>query len=677
MLRFRQVHLDFHTSEKIAGVGSRFDKAQFQQMLKRGHVDSVTLFSKCHHGMTYHDTTVGARHPGMNAELLPSQIEACREIDVRVPIYISAGLDEHMARLHPEWLVVNRDGKTFDPLKPGFKVLCFNTPYLDYLCAQIDEVIDRFDGGDGIFLDIIAVRRCFCACCMVGMESEKLDPNDEADVNRYQQGVLRRYYERATASCKRGDENRRVFHNSGHIPKGAHQVMKWNSHLELESLPTGGWGYDHFPVSAKYAATTGFDFLGMTGKFHTSWGEFGGYKRANALRYECAAMLAFGSKCSIGDQLHPDGQMNEDTYNLIGAAYEEVEAKQAWCDDAEPVSEIALVSTEAMRAANPDTNHRDSSSEEGASRMLLELHAQFDVVDLDRDLSAYKLVILPDEITLEGTFKEKIEAYLEGGGKLILSGHSGMNAEQTGFAIPIGLEVVGRGEFDPDYICPTALMPTSPARGRFVIHGGAFNVRATDDKMQVLAERAEPYFNREWNHFCSHQHTPDATHSEFASVVGNDSIVYFAHEIFTRYRLYGQPLYRDLVQDAIAHLLKNQLVCARMSTHAAAQEQSSTPLPSAARVSLMRQAQSSRYMLHLLYATPSLRGGKGANAQSLEVIEDLVPLHDIECTVRVPETVSSVKLAPSGEELDFTTKNGALRFVVPRLLCHQMVELSY
>jgi hypothetical protein len=43
----------------------------------------------------------------------------------------------------------------------------------------------------------------------------------------------------------------------------------------------------------------------MTGKFHTTWGEFGGFKRPNALRYECAAMLAFGSKCSIGDQLHP------------------------------------------------------------------------------------------------------------------------------------------------------------------------------------------------------------------------------------------------------------------------------------------------------------------------------------------------------------------------------------
>ena len=30
-----------------------------------------------------------------------------------------------------------------------------------------------------------------------------------------------------------------------------------NTHLELESLPTGGWGYDHFPLSARYAQTLG------------------------------------------------------------------------------------------------------------------------------------------------------------------------------------------------------------------------------------------------------------------------------------------------------------------------------------------------------------------------------------------------------------------------------------
>ena len=40
-MRFRQVHLDFHTSEDIENVGGEFSKEQFQSALKTGHVDSM------------------------------------------------------------------------------------------------------------------------------------------------------------------------------------------------------------------------------------------------------------------------------------------------------------------------------------------------------------------------------------------------------------------------------------------------------------------------------------------------------------------------------------------------------------------------------------------------------------------------------------------------------------
>ena len=84
-LRFRQVHLDFHTSPAIPGVGARFDKAQFQVVLKRGHVDSITIFSKCHHGSSYHPTAVGRMHPSLSFDLLDAQVAACRELDVNHP----------------------------------------------------------------------------------------------------------------------------------------------------------------------------------------------------------------------------------------------------------------------------------------------------------------------------------------------------------------------------------------------------------------------------------------------------------------------------------------------------------------------------------------------------------------------------------------------------------------
>ena len=203
----------------------------------------------------------------------------------------------------------------------------------------------------------------------------------------------------------------------------------------------------------------------------------------------------------------------------------------------------------------------------------------------------------------------------------------------------------------------------APVRGPLVIHGGAYDVRPRGGT-RVLATREVPYFNRDWNHFSSHQHTPDAGSSEFPAVTQHENIIYFAHAIFTRYRLHGQPLYRDLVADALKLLLPQPVL--------------ETDLPTAARAVLTRQEKEARDVLHLLYAVPMLRGG-AADAenvgQPIEVIEDLVPLFNVECAVRVPD-VKSVRLAPEGDELDFQNEDGAVRFTVPKLLCHQMIEIS-
>ena len=120
-MNFRQVHLDFHTSEKIDDIGSRFSKKQFQEALKAGHVNSITVFSKCHHGWAYHPSDANEMHPGLSFDLLKEQIEAAHEIGVKTPVYISAGYDEKAAKEHPEWLAHYRD-ENGNILMPDFSI---------------------------------------------------------------------------------------------------------------------------------------------------------------------------------------------------------------------------------------------------------------------------------------------------------------------------------------------------------------------------------------------------------------------------------------------------------------------------------------------------------------------------------------------------------------------------
>jgi len=649
-LRFRQVHLDFHTSEHIPGVGSRFDPEQFVAALELGHVNSVTCFSRCHHGWAYHPTQVGEMHPTLSFDLLGAMIEACHAAGINIPVYVTVGWDERMARLHPEWLEVTPEGtrRGAPPLRPGWRKLCFNTPYLDYAIAFTEEMVASYD-ADGVLLDIINQGECCCPHCLAGMAEQGLDAAEPAARQAFARQVLLGYFQRMTAAIHAVKPGLPVFHNSGHIPRGRRDLHTYFTHFELESLPTGGWGYDHFPLSARYCATTGKDFLGMTGKFHTTWGEFGGYKSPVALQYECAAMLAWGAKCSIGDQLHPDGRMDTDTYRIIGQAYSHVEAREAWCRGATPASEAAILSVEAVgqRARGSD------DPDVGAARILLERHACFDVIDTTADLARYRLLILPDEIPLDDdALRGKVQAFVDGGGTLVLSGRSGMDAEGAAFLLDVGAEPRGESPWCPDYVAAGEAIREGLVEHPFVIYERAQRVRVAD--AEVIAQAWRPYFNREFRHFCSHQHTPPAEPADYPAAIRKGRILYFAHPVFRNYRARGQQLARDYVWNAIAHVHGRLDVEVR--------------LPSAGRVSLMRQEAERRHVLHLLYAAPIARG------RGIEIIEDIVPLFDVPVSLKLQ--ASRVTLAPEGAELPFERVGDRIEFVVPKLELHQMVVLD-
>ncbi len=663
-LRFRQVHLDFHTSGDIRGIGENFSKRQFQEALKIGHVNSITLFSKCHHGWSYHATEVGQRHPHLKFDLLQRQIDACREIDVRCPIYLSAGLDERMAKLFPDWLVKHCYGNTARPFEEvGFKLMRMNSPYLDYLCDQIGEVVNRWPENDGIFLDIIKANRDYSEETLREMKRLGMNPEHESEVDTYGQQVLLDYYRRTTAAARSVRQSTPVFHNGGHVPVGAHLFNSYNSHIELESLPTGGWSYDHFAVSARYAATQDHEFLGMTGKFHTTWGEFGGFKRSTALRHESDVMLAYGAKCSIGDQLHPNGRMNVDTYRLIGAAFAEVEAKEPWCAHVRPVARIAIASAETDQSLARG-NQTTSRADEGASRMLLELHLPFLVVDEQASWDGFDLVIMPDSTVLTSKVAAKAKRFLLKGGRILGAGSALLDASRSAFAIDVGARLLGRSTFDPDFLVATPLSAQVAVRSPIVIHGGAYEVKPVTAR--IIAERRVPFFNRTWEHFCSHQHAPDSAKPETPAAVIHRNVAYFAHDIFSRYRDHGQPLYRDFVFTAIERLLKGQLPM-------------TTSLPTDGRVGLMEQRAEKRYIVHLLYAPKSLRGTLQRRGRDLpiEIIEDLVSLRDIRVKVSLPRRIKRARLVPQMEELDFSQDKSVLEFQIGEFTGHQMVELSY
>lgn len=658
----RQVHLDFHTSEHVPGIGSKFDKKQFQDCLKKGHVNSITVFAKCHHGWAYFPSETNQIHPHLDFDLLGKMLEACAEIGVQAPIYISAGFDEKYFYEHPDhslfhtptWAtpnVLEENGMHYVPEHgPGYHVLCMNSPYFDVLISQVEEVVRKYDPV-GIFLDIVGERACFCPYCRAEIEKLGWDPEDHASYYKLAGVTYKKYYEGINAAARAIKPDVRIFHNQGHIPCGRRDFASANTHQEIESLPTGGWGYDHFPKSAKYAALLDSEYLGMTGKFHTTWGEFGGFKHPNALRYEIALSLANGACCSIGDQMHPEGFLDEATYELIGIAYAEAEKVEQYCYDVTPLADIGVLSIESIIGTA-----RNHPADTGSGRMLLEGKYLYNVLDTDCDFSKYKLLILPDAALMtNASLLAKLKAFVAGGGKLLCSGTSGTDG--TSMLFDFGINWLGKGEYQPTYLRPTFEALGLPVTS-YVMYSTNYRIEQADPDASVLGYCRYPFFNRERGYFCSHQHAPFVTKDASPAVVIGKDGGYIAWDIFSEYADKGSIILKEIVLRTIDTLLGDSKTL-------------TTNLPSAGVVTLNDQPEQSRYVLHALYATPVKRGN------GIEVIEDLVPIYHTTFEIKTDKQIKRVTAVPQNTEIPFTCENGVCKFAIDKFACSQIVTLEY
>ena len=659
-LRYRQIHLDFHTSEHIPGIGSAFDPDDFVGTLKSAHVDSVTIFAKCHHGWSYYPTKVGAPHPQLTRDLMGDMVKALTAADIECPIYISVQWDERNARLHPEWRARSATKNRFDPgqLQAGWHTLCLNhKEYRDELLAQAREVAANY-ATPGLFFDIVLTPDCVCQECLDTMAAQGLDPERAEDRLKKDEWVNEVFRSEMSAALRAEFPGLRLFYNCGHIHKQGPKRFAPYTHLELESLPTGGWGYDHFPSGARYAATLGLDFMAHTGKFHTSWGEFGGFKHADALEYEAAQMVALGSKCLVGDQLHPNGAINPDTYASIGPAYARIEKLEPFLEGAKQISEVAILTAEYFHSDGDRNNHAD----DGAAQMLQELKVPFDVIDPSTDFANYRVIILPDEVPVEGEIAQRLNAFLGQGGKLLLSGTSGLGADGR-FAVPAGIASQGQVPFTPSYLRADKALDGAMTTSPFVVYGTAQAIESQG--AEVLAEVVRPYFNRTYQHFSSHAHTPDDPDAAplGAGVTLHNGVAYVAYPIFSIYHAMGQPLYKYIVRGLLGRLLPDPAL--------------TTDLPSAGRATLTRQDAQGRHLLHLLYGPPQVRGKAvpaGEATRVMEMIEDIPAIGPVSAVVRLPNPPTRVYDALSGADIAWSEAGqGAYRVDVPSLRIHTAI----
>lgn len=661
---YRQIHLDFHTSEKITGVGEMFNAKEFAKTLKDAHVNSINIFGKCHHGMFYYPTKIGTPHPGLTCpDLLGEQVKALKDEGIRFTIYTCVGWNEEWAHNNPQWQQRDKSGVVgmrapFERNYYSWNDLCLNkVGYKDALKAEIFEEYELFKPV-GFWIDIVLQKECVCDDCIADMNRIGLNPTNEEHVKRHDRMVEIEFCKEFYEYIKGIDENLEVYFNSlpyeidlaDEFELSSYKKREYFDFIDIESLPSETWGYSHFPMAVNYLNKYEKEVTMMNGKFHMAWGDFGSMRNKDALEYECFRAIANGAKVCIGDQLHPSGKLDPIVYERIGEVFKSIEEKEPWLIGTRKIAEVGVLTTSKVLSGEAMSGN---VTDEGAYRILTEGKIQYDFINLIDDISGYKLIILPDNAYLTIDMAKKLNNFTQNGGKILATGSSGLIDGE--FVLDsIKASYVGLSEFDTRYIRFEDGQFNNIPQIDHVLYQKGHTVKVTEGG-KILAKIVAPYFNRNYEHFCSHRQTPPIpTVSDEAAIIESDSGIYISSMLFTDYSINGYKTYKDIVLDCIKKLIDKPLCIAN--------------LPALSEVTLRKNDDG--IVVHTVSYSISRK------CKVIDIIEDAVEIVRKKYEIYTGFCPSKVLIVPELKQIDFTYDNGYTQYNVEYQCGYSMVFIE-
>ncbi|MBM4156925.1 MAG: hypothetical protein FJ221_18165, partial [Lentisphaerae bacterium] len=556
---WRKIHQDFHNSKHVPKIGAKFNADEWGDRLVAGNVDSIVVFAKDMHGLFYYPSAFGPVHPGLSFDLLGEQVKACRARGIAVYAYYCVTWDHHMAETHKDWLVIKRDGSNYLPKAgqtPGWTALCMaHEPYLKLMDDHTREFVSKYD-LDGPWFDMAEPisHECHCPECKRQIAAAGGDPNDAEAQRAHKNGLFLGWKRRIRALVKSIRPNAQIDFNDIGL-SCVSQRAELLDNIDIEALPTGaGWGYFYAPAQIRYQRTFGIPVYGMTGRFVTSWADFGGLKLPEQLDVELASIVANAARCDVGDQMPPDGRLDPAVYHVIGKSFGRIKALEPHLEGAAPVAEAAM-----LIPAVPFDRLRDEYIY-GMTKLLLEAHVQFDVVEPGQAWERYGLVVLPDAFRPDAATVERLHAHIAKGGAVIVCHDAGLPAGATaGWLDRYGLTCAGPSPFKPAYLVPRAKFTGDIPDYEYALYEGAAQWKATAPAVSFAA-LGEPLFQRSGWRFTSHKQTPFDHATDYTVLARSGRVGLIAFPVGQSYYRNGYWVYRSAFEHVLREVLPVRLI---------------------------------------------------------------------------------------------------------------------
>ena len=472
----RKIHILYVSPPWAKNRGERFDAADWARQMREAQVASVELYCKDHHGVCYYPNS-----PGMGLDyprdIVGELFDASKAEGLRFVAYFSVGYDAYALGVHPDWMQLDAEGRPFQA-RPFFHA-CMNSGYREYTLKQLEELCGhrRFDA---VWLDIVSFifktpehagrylgTPCYCHACRRQYRERFGRPlpvtptlDERLAIYRWQvenlDGWLQDAYKvirRATATHGEGDDIAITYNGAG----GWHDPM---DSATLTSIEAHAPEYMRQSFTARWARGKGKPFEVLTpGGLPGATGGWDSWdlKPVEALMIEQGVVAAQGGSQVFGVVPYPDGSLDEAQLKGLGRVFAHTAAFESISQGATSVAQVAILL--ATRPAETPHLWTDAlASGLGWHTALSTGHVLFDVIARAENLDRYELVIVPDAVALNVDGIAALHRYIEGGGRVIVTGRSafldpaGRTLGKTEMSDVLGIDFHAESEFTFGYL---------------------------------------------------------------------------------------------------------------------------------------------------------------------------------------------------------------------------------
>lgn len=424
---FRQFCLDYNWSGRtLNDLPLKFTKADpvaIAEFGRKHNLDAVLLLAVPHHGYCTYNTTAGVRFPMIQDDWYGRCIRELHQRNISVLGYITLGTNWKFMRDHAGEPFVHSALQP-DGILPATDGLCLNAPgYQDLVETYTRELLSRYP-VDALRYDMLfSARGCLCDGCkayykeLYGEELKSWQGVPWRRQSEFYLATLRRPVDRLTKAARDVKPSVEIWQN--HI--------NTYSEADLNSGRQHDIAYIEFGEPARLLALRGI---------LNKEGIIVGQTLTTPIR---RMIMALGARCyqyvSVDQATALPGDMPE-----IAAFFKMVAEVQPYLEHARTLSHIGLVYSEATRYrfGNFDRGPYMKPCEE-ITKSYLQSSIPLDFINCldltNKDLSGYKLLMLPLTSGLAPGELDVLRKYVRNGGNLLIAGDA-LRHDEHGLARP-------------------------------------------------------------------------------------------------------------------------------------------------------------------------------------------------------------------------------------------------